>query len=331
MTHRPTRRRLLAALPATALPLAGLPLAARAAEAWPSRPVRLVVSYAAGNITDVLARLVATRFAEQWKQPVVVENRPGQGGSLGAQIVSTAPAEGYTLLFSAMAAMAINPHVYARVGYDPLKDFTPIVALARPQGVLYVNAELPVRTLEELVAYSRANPGKLNYGTAGNGTVPHMNIEALKTRTGLDATHVPYKAAVAVLNDVVGGQIHFSQESVGVVLPQIQAGKIRPLVSLGSGRIPQLPDVPAVAERVPGFQSVTPWLALFGPAGLPKPVVERVDASVAAVLKDPEMLSRLASAGLEPMSTTPAGFGAMVAADHERLGKLVQALKLKAD
>ncbi len=242
MTHDSARRRLLAALPAAALPLAGLPRTARAAEAWPTRSVRLVVSYAAGNITDVLARLVATRFAEDWKQPVVVENRPGQGGSLGAQIVATAPADGHTLLFSAMAAMAINPHVYARVGYDPLKDFTPIVALARPQGVLYANADLPVRTLEDLIAYSRANPGLLNYGTAGNGTVPHMNIEAIKARTGLDATHVPYKAAVAVLNDVIGGGIHFAQESVGVVLPQIQAGKIRPIVSLGAGRIPQLPD-----------------------------------------------------------------------------------------
>jgi len=142
---------------------------------------------------------------------------------------------------------------------------------------------------------------------------------------------VPYKAAVAVLNDVVGGSIHFSQESVGVVLPQIQAGKIRPIVSLGSGRIPQLPDVPAVGERLQGFQSVTPWLALFGPAGLQKAVVDRVDASVAAVLKDPELLSRLAASGLEPMSTTPAGFTALVAADHERLGSLVRSLKLKVD
>lgn len=331
MTPDPARRRLLAALSATALPLAGLPAAARAAEAWPSRPVRLVVSYAAGNITDVLARLVATRASDQWKQPVVVENRPGQGGSLGAQIVAQAPADGHTLLFSAMAAMAINPHVYPRVGYDPLRDFTPIVALARPQGVLYANVDLPVRSVEDLVAYSRANPGTLNYGTAGNGTVPHMNIETLKTRTGLDATHVPYKAAVAVLNDVVGGRIHFSQESIGVILPQIQAGKVRALASVGPTRMPQLPDVPAIGERVKGFESVTPWLALFGPAGLPTAVVDRVDTTVAAMLKDPDMLARLANSGLEPMGTTPAGFAAMVVADHERLGRLVQSLKLKVD
>jgi tripartite-type tricarboxylate transporter receptor subunit TctC len=305
---------------------------ARAADDYPTRPVRLVVSYAAGNITDVLARMLAQRLSEQWKQPVIVENRPGQGGSIGAQtVVKTAP-DGYTLLFSAMAAMAINPHVYPRVGYHPLNDFMPIIGVAQAgNGLLYVGAQVPAGTLAELVALSKAKPGSLNYGSAGSGTVPHLNMEVLKGLTGLDATHVPYKAAVAVLNDVMGGDLHLAQESLGVVLPHVQGGKIKPIATTASKRLPQLPDVPTLAELVPGFEAVSPWLGIFAPAGTPRAIVEKVHATIAAALREPDLAARITGAGLDLLNTPTAEFVNTVARDHERLGKLVRELKLQAD
>lgn len=314
-----------------ALSLSTVAGTASATDDYPNKPVRLVVSYAAGNITDVLGRIIAQRLSEQWKQPVLVENRPGQGGSTGAQQVVKAPADGYTLLFSAMAAMAINPHVYQRVGYDPNADFVPIVGVAYPNGLIYVGADVKANTLDELVRLSKSQPGILNYGSPGSGTVPHLNVEALKARTGLDATHVPYKAAVAVMTDVVGGRIHFAQESIGVVMPQIQSGRIRPVVALTPRRLPQLPDLPTIGEVLPGFESVTPWLGIFAPAGVPQSVVRKVHESVAQALREPEIVARINAAGMEVLNLPPAEFKRTVSQDVERLGVLVRKLDLKAD
>ena len=305
--------------------------AARAADAYPSRSVRLIVSYAAGNITDTLARIVGEKLAEQWKQPVVIDNKGGQGGSLGAQSAMQAPADGYTLLFSAMAAMAINPHVYASVGYNPLTDFTPIVGVGYPSGVLYANPDLKARTLAELVAYSKASPGTLNYGSAGSGTVPHLNMEALKLRTGLVAEHIPYKGAGAVLTDVIGGRLQLAQESLGVVLPQIRAGKVRAMVAFTQRRLPQLPDVPSIGELLPEFQPVTPWLGIFAPAGLPAERVQFIARAVSAALRQPEVIEKLHANAIDVLDAPPAEFAKMVRSDFERLGKLARELKLKVD
>jgi tripartite-type tricarboxylate transporter receptor subunit TctC len=305
--------------------------AAQTAGSYPDRTVRIIVSYAAGNITDVLARTLSQRMAEEWRQPVVIENRPGQGGSLGAQNLLKLSADGYTLLFSAMAALAINPHIYPSIGFDALRDFQPIIGVAYPNGVLYANATLPANTLPELVALSRSKPGSLNYGSAGSGTVPHLNVEALKVRTGLDATHVPYKAAVAVLSDVAGGSLQFAQESVGVVLPQIRSGRIKPLVVLGPERIDSLPGVPAVHEVLPGFVAVTPWLGLFARRGTPPEVIARVESTVSGLLKEKAIRDKIEGAGMVVLDLRSTAFSERVAADYERLGKLVKTLDLKAD
>jgi tripartite-type tricarboxylate transporter receptor subunit TctC len=270
-------------------------------------------------------------MAEEWRQPVVIENRPGQGGSLGAQNLLKLSADGYTLLFSAMAALAINPHIYPSIGFDALRDFQPIIGVAYPNGVLYANATLPANTLPELVALSRSKPGSLNYGSAGSGTVPHLNVEALKVRTGLDATHVPYKAAVAVLSDVAGGSLQFAQESVGVVLPQIRSGRIKPLVVLGPERIDSLPGVPAVHEVLPGFVAVTPWLGLFARRGTPPEVIARVESTVSGLLKEKAIRDKIEGAGMVVLDLRSTAFSERVAADYERLGKLVKTLDLKAD
>ncbi|MFM1988973.1 MAG: hypothetical protein RJA99_1930 [Pseudomonadota bacterium] len=323
----PTRRATLALAM-----LAALPARAQSPDDFPSRPLKLVVSYAAGNIADVLARAVAQKLSEQLRQPVVVENRPGQGGSLGAQIAAKAPADGYTLLFSAMAAIAINPHVYQRVGYDPIADFVPITAIARTQGaILYANLDLKANTFPELLALSRAAPGTLNYGTAGSGTVPHLNMEILKGLTGLDATHVPYKAAAAVMTDVIGGRIQFAQESSGVVLPQVKAGKVKAIAVGGAERLPELKDVPTLAELVPRFDAVQPWMGLLAPAGTPPARIARLHAAAAAALRQPDLQERIAGLDLKLLGLDPPEFARTVRRDLDRFGELVRALKLQAD
>jgi tripartite-type tricarboxylate transporter receptor subunit TctC len=317
---------------ALAFASAAAPRAIAQSDDFPNRPVRLIVSYAAGNIGDVLGRAVAQKLAEHWKQPVVVENRPGQGGSLGAQVAAKAAPDGYTLLFSAMAAIAINPHVYARVGYDPIADFIPITAVARTQAaILYANLDLKANTFAELLALSRAQPGTLNYGTAGSGTVPHLNMEVLKGLTGLDATHVPYKAAAAVMTDVIGGRIHFAQESSAVVLAQVRAGKVKAIAVTGTERLAQLKDVPALAESVPQFEPVQPWMGLLAPAGTPAARVAQIHAATAAVLRQPDLQERIAGLDLRLLGLDPTEFARTVRRDLERFGGLVKALKLQAD
>lgn len=330
-TARLHRRQLTLACAALIAGLTGA-TAARADESadYPKRPVRLVVSYAAGNVTDLLARVVAEGLAAQWKQSVTVDNKPGQGGSLGAQIVARSAPDGYTLLFSAMAAMAVNPHVYANVGYDPRRDFVPIVNVAFPDFILVANAQLGLKSWSQLVDYSRQNPAALNYGTAGNGTVPHLNMEAIKQRTGLQAQHVPYKGAGAVLTDVVGGRLQLQQETSAVLLPQIKSGKVVALAT-GPKRHPELPDVPSLGEVIPGYVPVIPWLGIFAPAGTSPQLVDKIHRDVRAFLAQPSVKARLEGYGLSLAEGTPQDFGAQLRNDHERLGKLAQQLNLKVD
>ena len=313
------------------LPMLALACAPVGAQPYPAKPVRLVVSYAAGNVTDLLARIVADNLTEKWKQAVVVDNRPGQGGSLGAQIVAKAPADGYTLLFSAMAALCINPHVYPNLGYDARRDFAPVISVAYPHGVLVAHVSVKANTLAELVAYSKSSPGTLNYGSAGSGTVPHLNMEALKARTGLDATHVPYKGASAVMTDLAGGRVQLQQESLGVVLQQIKANRIKAIVAMSQKRLPQLPDLPTIAEVVPGFEPVVPWLGILAPAGTPAEIVDRVHRDVEAILRQGAVIEKLHAGSMSPIGGSPREFGAMLGTDFERLGKLVRALNLKVD
>lgn len=311
----------------------GLPLHAQTADPgkYPERPVRLIVSYAAGNVTDTLARIVSDKLSAQWGQAVTVDNRPGLGGSIGAQAAVKALADGYTLLFSAMAAMAINPHLYSNLGYDVRKDFAPIINVAYPDGLIVATPSLHIRTLKALVEYSKANPTALNYGTAGNGTVPHLNMEAIKGMTGLVAQHVPYKAASAVMTDVMGGRLQLQGETVSVMLPQIKAGKLVPIAATSLKRLSQLPDVPTVTETVPGFVPVVPWLGIFAPVGTPPAIIAKVNQDVAAILRMPDVQERFTTFGLTTSGDGPQEFTKTISADYERLGKLVKQLGLKVD
>jgi tripartite-type tricarboxylate transporter receptor subunit TctC len=330
-SRSPYRLRVLAAVVLAGV--VALPLQAQTVDAgkYPERPVRLIVSYAAGNVTDTLARIVADKLSAQWGQAVTVENRPGQGGSIGAQTAVKAPADGYTLLFSAMAAMAINPHVYSNLGYDVRKDFAPIINVAYPSGLIVASPTLQINNLKALVEYSKANPTALNYGTAGNGTVPHLNMEAIKEMTGLVAQHVPYKAASAVMTDVMGGRLQLQGESVAVVLPQIKAGKLVPIAATALKRLPQLPDLPTVTETVPGYVPVVPWLGIFAPVGTPQAVITKVNQDVSAILRMPDVQDRFTTFGLITSGDGPQEFGRTINHDYERLGKLVKQLGLKVD
>ena len=304
---------------------------AQSAATYPNRPVRIVVSYAAGNVTDLLARIVAEKLATKWGQPVTVDNRPGQGGSLGAQLVAKVPADGYTLLFSAMAAMAINPHVYANVGYDINKDFAPIVSVAFPSFVMVVDPSLKINNFKSLVEYSKTNPTALNYGTAGNGTVPHLNMEALKLQTGLIAQHIPYKSAFAVTTDLIAGRVQIQQESLSVVLPHIKSNRLTPIAAGNVKRLAQLLDTPSLAEAVPGFTAVVPWLGILAPVGTSPFIVNKIYQDVHNILQQPDVLEKFAANGLIVTGDGPEAFAKQIVYDYERLGKLVKQLALKVE
>ncbi|MBU4609663.1 tripartite tricarboxylate transporter substrate binding protein [Achromobacter sp. GG226] len=305
--------------------------AAQTAANYPTRPVTIIVRYAPGNVTDVLARFVAEGLSREWGQPVTVENRPGMGGSMGAALARRAPADGYTLLFSAMAAMAINPHVYSNVGYDALTDFAPLVSVAYPQGVLAVSATVPVKTFPELLAYSKANPGELNYASLGNGTVPHLNFELLKAASGLKAEHVPYKASSAAATDMVGGRVHLQQESTSVLLPLVREGRAVALFTSSDKRLADLPDVPTAAEVAPGFTPLRPWLGLFALKGTPEDIQAKLETDILKVLNTPQFDERLKLAGMVELGEGRDAFRKTIEADYNRLGDLVKQLGVKVD
>ena len=329
-TRSARRATLLGVALAALLGLCGA-LPASAQTPYPNKPVRLVVSYAPGNVTDLLARIVADKLSEKWGQQVVVDNKAGQGGSLGALLVAKAPADGYTLLFSAMAALAINPHVYPNIGYDGLKDFAPIISIALPNLAMVVDPSLKITSFKALVDYSKANPNALSYGTAGNGTVPHLNMEALKLQTGLIAQHVPYKSAAAAMTDVMGGRLQIQQDSVSVFLPQIKAGRLTAIAAGNTKRLLQLPDVPSAGEAFPGFIPVVPWLGILAPVGTPANIVAQVSQDVHAILQRSDVQEKLAANGLIPANEGPEAFAKSLSRDYNRLGKLVSQLALKVD
>lgn len=327
------RRSLVQASLAGILIAATVPVSLAQEAGYPQRPVRLIVSYAAGNVTDILARIVADKLTEKWGQPVVVDNKPGQGGSLGAQLAAKAPNDGHTLLFSAMAALAINPHVYPNLGYDAQRDFAPIINVASPDGLVVVPPSLNIHAYAQLVAYSRANPTSINYGSAGSGTVPHLNIETLKAGTGLLAQHVPYKAASTAMADLIGGRIQLQSDASSVLMPQVKAGKLVPIMALTSSgkRLPQLPDVPTMSEAASGIRPVVTWLGILAPAGTPAGIIAKVHRDVSAVLAMRDVQEKFDGAGLAIQGEGPEAFAKTIASDHERLGKLVKQLNLKVD
>ena len=323
---------LIAAAPSVALAfaVAGAPPAV-AADAFPSKPVRIVVPFTPGGSTDILARAIGQKLGEAWGQPVIVENKPGAGGNVGVELVAKAPPDGHTIVMGHIGTFAANPALYKALPYDPVKDFAPITLVAMVPNVLVVGPSVKARTLGELVAYAKANPGKLDYGSGGNGSAAHLATEYFKLRTGVDVQHVPYKGTGPAVADLLGGQIGMMITGALPLMQHVKAGRLRALAVASPKRLAILPDVPTIAESgYPGFAAVQ-WYGLFAPAGTPKDVVAKIHRDAVAALRDPAVAERLASEGAEPVGDTPEQFGAFVKSEIELWGKVIRESGAKVD
>ena len=314
------------------LVLAAVLAAAASAQAqqWPSKPIRVIVNFPPGGAADQIARLVAPTLAEALGQPVVVENRPGANGNIGAEAVAKSPPDGYTLLMSSGGAFSVNPHLYTKLPFDPLKDLEPIAAAARILVFLVVKPDLPAKSVNEFVALARANPGKLSYGSPGSGSSPHIATAMFARAAGIQVTHVPYKGAAPALTDLLGGQLDFMFDP-GIGLGQVRAGKLR-LLAVGSPkRSPLFPDTPTVAESgIAGFDADS-WFGFYAPAGLPPDVAARLNREINRALQTPAVRDRIAAIGGEPVAMSAAEFAEVQRKDRERFGAVIREAGIKLD
>jgi tripartite-type tricarboxylate transporter receptor subunit TctC len=294
------------------------------AQTWPTRPLRLIVPTAPGGGTDFTGRLVAAKLSETLGQQVVVENRGGGGGSVGADNAAKATPDGYTLLLGSIATHAVNPALYKKLPYDHIKDFAPVSLIGTVPNVLVVHPSVPAKTFAEFISYAKANPGKINYGSSGVGSPPHLSMELLRSMTGINMVHVPYKGAGPALADLLGGQVQAMCTSLAGQITYIRAGRVRALGVTTAKRNPQLPDVPTIIEGgVPGYE-VTIWYAVFAPVATPKPVVTRLNADMVKALNSPEMKERMALQGMDPSPSTPAELAAFVKTESAKWTKAVK-------
>ena len=320
-----TTRRLLLSLPA-ALACAG---AAHAQGDWPSRSIRMISPFPPGGAADLLARALAEELTPVLRQSVVVENRTGAGGSVGTEATVRSAPDGYTVVMGSTGPMAINPSLI-RLTYDPERDLTPVTAVAAVASVLVVHPSVNARTLAELLALARAEPGRLSYGSSGIGSAQHLFMELVKQQANVDITHIPYRGTGPAMVDTVGGRLTMMFDTTPTALPHIRDGRVRPIAVTSARRDPALPDVPTIGETLQGYEALG-WYGIFGPAGLPAPVVARLNREVNALLGRADFRAKLAAQGVEPMGGTPAEFAAMVAGDRARWAEVIRRGNIRAD
>ena len=313
-------------------PLAPLAFGSTAAwaQAYPAKPIRLLVPFPAGGATDLFARAVSQRLGDKLGQPLVVENRPGAGGALGSDLAAKAPADGYTLLLTTSSTHSIGPSVSTRLPYDPVRDFTPIVHLGDAPSIMLVPNSSPARTVAEWIALAKANPGKLNYASSGIGTIVQLTAELFKSQAGLFVVHIPYKGTALAIPDLASGKLDVLFDSLPTGLPHVRDGRLRALAVTSLKRSPLAPDIPALAEVLPGFESNT-WFGLYGPKGLPADAVLRFNQAANAALADPEMRERLARLGIEPRGGTPQAFAQMTERDRARWKRIITERRITPD
>jgi len=300
------------------------------AQAWPAKPVKLVVPFPAGGPTDVLSRAMADKLGTALGQPVVIENKPGAGGAIGADFVAKSAPDGYTLVMATTSTHSIGPYL-AKLPYDPQKDFTPIVWVGNATNILVVPPSLGVNSVQELIALAKKDPGKLNYATSGVGTVVHLTSEHFANMAGVKFTHVPYKGVQLSIPDLLSGQVSMLFDNIMTAQSHIKSGKLKALGISSLQRSPLVPDVPTIAESgLPGFESVT-WFGVFGPAGTPKSVVERMNMEVNKVLADPAIRERFAQLGFEPAGGTPGEFAAVVQRDAAKWSRVIKDANVRAE
>jgi len=298
------------------------------AQAWPAKPIRLVVTFPSGGAPDILARLFADKA--QLGQPVVVENKPGAGGNIGADNVAKSPPDGYSLVMGTVGTHSINGALYSKMSYDMVKDFVPVGHVASAPNLLVVTNDLPVKSVAELITYMKANPNKLSFGSPGIGTSVHVSGELFKSMTSTTMQHVPYKGRQFAIPDLVGGQIQLMFDNMPSALPMAKEGKIRALGQTTAKRSPAAPDVPTVAETVPGFEATT-WFAVFAPAGTPRDIVMKVNAEMQRVFNLPDVQEKMKSLGLDPWISSPEDLAKLQAAEIVKWAKVVKDSGAKAD
>jgi tripartite-type tricarboxylate transporter receptor subunit TctC len=300
-------------------------------QSYPSRPIKIIVGFPPGGSTDTVARIAAERLSLSLGQPVIIDNRPGgAGGTTGSKAAAAATPDGYTLL-SATSGMTISPALYTNVGYDPIRSFAPVAMVASSSQILVVDAAVPAKSVPELVAYAKANPGKVHFGSSGYGTQPHLSGEFLKLRAGIDIVHVPYRGSAPVINDLLAGQIQMMLDSGPTVLPLIEAGKLRALAVTGERRNPNMPDVPTMIESgFPGFVTRY-WNGVVAPVGTPDSIVNKLNAAINEGLKSSDMQASLAKIGLEPMIVSPQDFAAIIGAETQKWVAVMKEAGIKVD
>src|SRR5947209_15196685 len=298
--------------------LVALAFGAAQAQSWPDRPIKFVVAAPAGSSIDVLARIIGDRLKDRLGQPIVVDNRPAAGGTAATDFVAKSPPDGYTMLMSINGPLAFGPHLYAKLPYDPQKDLAPVIITSSQPNVLAVTANLPVKSVVELVAYAKANPGKLNYASVGNGSSSHLNMELFKQMAGIDAVHVPFNGSPPAVTATIQGETQMIFAVMQPLQAQIQAGKLRALAVTTAKRFPLLPDYPTIAESgYPGFEALA-WNGVLVSAGTPKPVIARLNAEINAVLKEPDVVQKLHAQGFDLIGGTPEEFGALIKGESDK-------------
>lgn len=293
------------------------------AQTYPAKSIRIVVPYPPGGTTDILTRVIGQKLTETWGQQAIIDNKAGASGNIGAEAVVRSAADGYMLL-SASTVHTVNPSLYRKLSYSPLKDFTAITLLAQVANILVVHPSLPVKTVQEFIAFAKKRPGQLNFSSAGNGSAPHLTAEMFKTRTGVNIVHVPYKGAAPAMTDLLAGHVVLTFATAPSAVPHVQAGRLRALGVSSAKRIPALPKVPTIAEAgVPGYEAIG-WNGLVGPSGMPQAVVDKLNAAVVKIMQMPEVSKRLSGLGLEPRTSTPAEFSVFLKAEVVKWAKVVK-------
>ncbi len=306
------------------------------AQTWPSKAVRIVVPFPPGGTTDIVARAIGVELQRMWQHPVVIENRPGAGGNIGADAVAKSAPDGYTLLMGTVGTHAINQALYGqsgtRLSFDPVKDFVPITLVAGVPNVMVVNAKVPVTTVQEFISYAKARPGQLNMASSGNGTSIHLSGELFKTVTGVYMVHFPYRGSAPALTDLLAGNMTVMFDNLPTALPHIKSGRLRALAVTTRTRSPALPDVPTIEEAagLKGFDASS-WFGLFAPAGTPRAIVDKVQADVAKALSVPEVRERFLAQGADPSGNTPEQFAAFIRAETDKWTRVVKFSNAKVD
>ncbi|NDP42504.1 MAG: tripartite tricarboxylate transporter substrate binding protein [Aromatoleum sp.] len=330
-SRRPCRAARALAFACLALAAALPSLAPAQTPAFPSKPVKLVVPFPPGGPLDVIGRSIAQKLTEAWGQSVVVDNRPGAGGNIGADLVAKSPPDGYTVVMGALSTHAVNPSLYPTMPYDAVRDFAPITLVATTPNVLVINPSLPVNSVKELIAYAKANPGKLSFGSGSNGSAGHLAGELFKVDAGVDMVHIPYKGGAPAMQGLLAGDTQLMFDNLANSMPQVKAGKLKALAVTTGQRSKMVPELPTMAEAgVPGFDIAT-WFGLLAPAGTPPEVIARWNADVVKILNAQDMRERLTAQGAEAAPTSPAEFAVFIGRELAKYARIVKLSGAKVD